>query len=341
MKKYAYVYAPQICISTHILSLQLTLVNYLEDNFDIIEIEKITKESIEKYDVVCVDHFAIDTIFSCKNKIEEYLKILSCNKNVAIITRDLHEWTFCGYQECTVVKFRDRNLKNIHPSNVIFKEDIGYVSLKKLVDSYSIKNIISLYDCSEFNHLINYTKCNPHIVSLHVDTQIFKNLNIEKDIDILIYGADLQWVYPLRNKIKNVVKNMNIKYHIIDDVHRHNKNNWNQGLANLLNRSWLTVCTCSIFDYLVQKYFEATACGSVVIGNMATQGKEIWKDNYIDIPHDASDTLIQNTIINALANKEKLKKMSDIMSKKISTEYNYNQYSLKLKNVCEKIEKSS
>jgi glycosyltransferase involved in cell wall biosynthesis len=130
---------------------------------------------------------------------------------------------------------------------------------------------------------------------------------------------------------------MSVKYHIIDPPNSFNPKICEQGLALLLNKAWLTVCKCSIYNYLVLKYFEASACGSVVVGNMASQGKNIWEDNYIHIPDDASDNQIKHIITDALANKEKLRKISETMSQKINLNYSYESFAKKFYNLCNNI----
>src|SRR5207248_1365216 len=110
--------------------------------------------------------------------------------------------------------------------------------------------------------LKNYIGCKTFILDLHVDTNIFKNYELPKDIDILIFGASTKSFYPLRKRVKDLIQTMNIKAHIIHDDTSYNKNKCDKELAKLINRSWLTLCTTSIFDYLVLKYFEVSACDS-------------------------------------------------------------------------------
>ncbi|XWV26189.1 hypothetical protein QJ857_gp0889 [Tupanvirus soda lake] len=340
MKRYAYVYSIEQCNNkkNNILSIQATIKKYVETYFDSIDITTLTKEIAASYDVICVDHFAIKENLVSKDNILKYLNILKHCKNVCLLTRDLHEWTFSNDSSLLKEFSSPSELKIIYrPKNEI---GLGYQNLRNIMNNYNIKYIVSLYDCDELVKIVNYVKCKSYVLSLHVDTNIYKNLGLNRDIDVLIYGADLYKVYPLRNKIKKVVREMKIKYHIIEPSPAYNPNTCNEGLANLLNRSWLTVCTASVFDYLVLKYFEASACGSVVIGNMPTQGKNIWENNYIDIPNDASDDQIKNIITNALSNKKMLEKIGNHMSRKIANEYNYETYALKLKNICENIIKN-
>ena len=338
MIKYAYIYSMDSAKNNrkYIPSMQLTICKYIKNFFDPIEIKSITKDIIDKYDVICLDHFAINDFWVNMYMMEPFLNIIANCKNICLLTRDLHEWTFFSKG-----KLRNKMVQESHRLGIPYVPTdnigIGYQSLNILLNKYNIKNIISIYDCTEFNNLVNYTNSRPYILPLHVDTNIFKNMQIQRDIDILIYGSDCYQIYPLRNRLKQTVSKMNVKSHIIKSTEKYHKDTFDDGLAKLLNRSWLCVCTCSVFDYLVLKYFEASACGAVVIGNMASQGKPIWQDNYIDVPPASTDEQISNIILDALSNKEKLSAMSKIMSDKIIQEYNYDAYSVKLNDICDKL----
>jgi hypothetical protein len=312
--------------------MQLTIANYIKEIIDPIEITSITKELVDNYDVICIDHYAINENWNNMDLIKKYLDIIKNCKAVCLLTRDLHQWTFSNDRH-VITNFTNTNYEN-YQEKLVYD---GYYKLKSLLKDYNIGHIISIYDCEELYSLIKYSECNYSILSLHIDTNIYRNLNVTRDIDILIYGADFHKVYPLRNKIKNAVKKMNIKYHIIPTFVGYDPEKCDEGLAKLLNRSWLTLCTCSVFDYLVLKYFEASACGSVIIGNMSSQGREIWQDNYIDVPLRSTSKEIKKIIRRALQNKGKLINISNVMSEKITNEYNYEKYTTKLKNICEKV----
>lgn len=341
MKQYAYVYSKKICNDRiAILSMQLTIAKYIQEYFDTIEISNVTIENIKKYEVVCIDGYAINDNFCEEKEVYDYMEIIKHGKNITILMRDLHEWTFIKNIE-VVNDFFNLNKDCRHSKDIKFTVSKGYIKLKNMIDEYNIKNIVTIYKCEEFVHLINHIHCKPYILPLHVDTNIFKNFNKKRDIDILFYGADYGLVYPLRKKIKEAVKNSSINYHIVPPTPSYCGSHCNSGLADLLNRSWLTVCTCSIFNYLVLRYFEASACGSVIIGNMADQGMDLWKDNYINIPSNADQSLIISIITDALKDKKNLEKISNEMSKKITDNYNYTAYAVKLKNICDTITKTS
>lgn len=164
----------------------------------------------------------------------------------------------------------------------------------------------------------------------HIDENIFKNWELEKDCDIFIYGNCKSARYPFRNKILNILKKLDsekkCKIVFWNDLMSRNYFRYNAGISNenlsqQINKSWLTVCTCSYADALLGKYFETSMSNSCVLGNMASDGKKIWKDNYIKIEEEMKDEEIEKIILTSLENKDLLKKHIEKMSKLVKTYY--------------------
>ena len=315
MPRYAYVYSNETAkIELNVSSMQLTIKEYVSTYLDPIEITSITETFPQTYQVVCLDFFAVYGKWVDLKKMRPYFDILKSCQYLCLLTRDLHTWTF-------IEKFVEDPFKYT-----------SYKPLISLLKLLNIKTIISIYDCPELYKILELTKCKHYILPLHIDTVIFKNYHWKRDIDVFIYGASLQRVYPLRNRIKQTVKQMKIKSFIVENP---STKTFGKNLAHILNRSWITICTCSVYQYLVLKYFEASACGSVVAGNMPDQGKPIWGQNYIHIPDDATYQQIANIITLALMNKTRLRYMGDHMSEIITSQYNYQIYAKKLYDICE------
>ena len=317
MKKYIYIYSEKTAAvtKTPMMFLQKLICENLRSDFDFMDIMYIDDDNLKKYQIIFLDFYAIYAKYINLLLIEKQMNFIGKCKNVALITRDLHFGTFI-----------DTN------------KNYGYDVMKSMIKKLNVKYIISNYACVEFTYIINITNCIPYVLSHHLDTKIFYANNLaEKNIDVFVFGADFPHVYPTRNRIKKIVSTMNINKVILNhgDV-RHSKYRYD-GLANIMRNSWLTVATPSIYNYLVMKYFEASACGSVVLGNMADQGKDIWQDNFIEIKPSNTDDEIKNIIMNALNNKEKLLEISEKMSKKINNEYDYKNYGEKLGDIANDI----
>jgi len=351
--KFAYVYSEMTAFNPKYPSClwQLILANYLEfDEFkelvDVIEISTITPELVDKYSVICVHFLAVFPMI-VKKQYDNYCDIIKKCKHVCLLANDLHPYTFVDdialiprlSSYFAEISARADN-PNIKPSKSLEENKElasynNYDDLKKLLDKLGAQTIISPVDCPELKRIVEIIKCRAYVLWMPMDTKIFYHYHTNRDIDIFVYGICLTNVYPLRYRIRKIVSKMKVKHHIIWE--REYPNTFDKNLANLLNRSWITICTTSVYKYLVKKYFEAAACGSVVAGNMCEQGKEIWGDNYIDIPNNATDAEIKNILSKALKNKKRLRMMGDYMSEKIIKHYNLHEYSKKVLHICREI----
>jgi len=316
MTRFLYI-CPNTTTKYHIrFNKQLTILGYIGKFMDVVEINHVTDEMISQASVVCLDFLAIFPKY-VKNQNEPYYEIIKKCPNVCLLCLDLH-----------AASFGKRPDKGPYAGK-------HYGAMMVILNKLNIKHVISKCDCPEFHRMISEIKLNTYILSWHIDHTIFRNYYGPRDIDVVLFGSCNQRVYPLRFKIKQSLKKMRgIKCIILKSK---DPKNYGEGLAKILNRAWITICTASIFDYLVCKYFEAAACGSVVAGNMCSQGKEIWGDNFIYIPNGSTRVQIISIISKALADKNRLRQIGDHMSEKIMTEYNYGAYAKKLHDICQDI----
>lgn len=192
-----------------------------------------------------------------------------------------------------------------------------------------------------------------------ISSNVFKNYNLPKKYDILIYGSRDYWIgfqntlaerhykeyyylntgvkidkefwfYPLRKRINDVVlKNIgkwNVK--ILDQANSKTSQIANEDLSKLINQSWLVLATSSRQDIAFFKYWEIAASYSCIIGNTPSDYKYPFENNIIEVDEFMSDEQIVEIIDNALANKNKLKEMytrlGDIVHNEFSIEKNIN-----------------
>lgn len=106
----------------------------------------------------------------------------------------------------------------------------------------------------------------PHFVH----TEIFRDFNIKKDINLLMMGA-VSDVYPLRKHIIQAYKDdPNFIYHPHPGYRNFSQQEENELLigenyAKELNRAKIVFTCPSIFHYPVIKYFEVLACNSLLL----------------------------------------------------------------------------
>ena len=94
-----------------------------------------------------------------------------------------------------------------------------------------------------------------------------------------------------------------------------------ENLSTAINQSQLTICTKLKHNFLVGKYFETSLSNSVICGDMTKDGKKIWKNNYIHIDDDMTNKEIKEIILDALKDKERLKKIKMYNKEKMKEFY--------------------
>lgn len=201
------------------------------------------------------------------------------------------------------------------------------------------------------------TKCITSFNSRFINTNKFKNYNLPKTYDILLYGSrnyqykfkkeplepiqnfiekyetmhnvnithdtDL-YFYPLRHKLEEIIIKYQDKYniHILPESSIYNSPIVNEDLSKLINQSHITIACSTIANVLMHKYLEIAASNSVILGDIPEDYRELFKDNIIEVDYFMSEDEILNIIDNALQNKNELKNMSEKLYQRIHNEHN-------------------
>jgi hypothetical protein len=301
---------------------------YARGKIDCIDITNANKELLKKYEVVIIDFYVLARYNPLKGR-DKYLSMLEENKKIGIYLHDMHEYTFIDDRE-----LRKKALIDNQPSEIPGK---GVKSFIKFLKTNNINYLISRCDCKEFENILLEGKdiINKHYyLPHHINPKQFRDYKLNKEYDIIIYGATSKSTYPFRARLKNILLKSNFRIKYIP------KKNaiYGEELSKLLNKSWIGIATKSNFDYLVCKYFEISASRCVVAGDMPIQGKKIWKNEYIDLNNDMSDKEIIDKLKFYLDNKDKLIKMMDEMHRIISDTYTYIKFTDKLKLICKDID---
>ncbi|AYV85734.1 MAG: hypothetical protein Satyrvirus34_14, partial [Satyrvirus sp.] len=93
---------------------------------DTYELTEIVPEIIEKYDVVCIDDFAINENFNNIERTEKFLSAVKNAKHICLLTRDVNDWAFSNNPEI------QRSVLNGQIYKVDDKIGEGYKKLKIL-----------------------------------------------------------------------------------------------------------------------------------------------------------------------------------------------------------------
>jgi hypothetical protein len=194
--------------------------------------------------------------------------------------------------------------------------------------------------------------------SRYINIDRFKDYQLEKKYDILIYGTrnynsnykieklesiqnflykyeeahniqhNLNYninFYSLRSKLEQIIIKNQDKYRckILPEKCIYDAVYANEDLSKLINESYITVACSSIANILFHKYLEISASKSVILGDIPTDYEELLKGNIIEVNYFMNEDEIIEKIDNALANKGELNDMAERLYDKIHKEHNY------------------
>ena len=204
--------------------------------------------------------------------------------------------------------------------------------------------LISTYDCDDLMQLCKRLPSvrKAYVIPHHIDTELYKDRGLPKIYDVLFYGNTNPERYPFRNRLLRLLASSPLKVRIIEypGAHVFDEERCSEGLARIINQSEISIATPGAGDYLVAKYFEISAAGSVIAGKMATQGQPIWKEHYVRLEEDMSDVEILGRLTAALKDRDSLQRKRQVMGQVVRQEYSLDRYVERLTAVLKEIDAS-
>lgn len=219
---------------------------------------------------------------------------------------------------------------------VLVVDDIFHLS----VYNDDVKSVCSaVTNTMKASHLLCQVKerVSPNISHVYSTSSQFVNINLfhswdqEKIYDILIYGTtnvklsepfnDYDKIafdngersfYPLRKRLKNLLlKKWRGKFKVKclkePSFYKKTKSSiCGEELSKLINQSYLCISTRTIENFMVKKYLEIAASDTVILGDIPTDYKNMYKGNIVEVNLDNTDEEIYNILCKALGDKEKL-----------------------------------
>ena len=197
-------------------------------------------------------------------------------------------------------------------------EDSKLITIYEIEDCYEVDNVIYnintfkydyviyRYNCEQMNYIIS--KCNTKFIHYphFINTNIFRQQDTEKTIDILLYGNTSNF-YPFRQRLFNLIKKSGLNYYYLPHPGYNeylNEDNPNKiigsELSQLINKAKITISTCSSFNYLLKKYIEISLSGSIIAGNYPTTEENIYKNCMCLLDETDTDEVIIEKIKNIL-----------------------------------------
>jgi hypothetical protein len=144
-----------------------------------------------------------------------------------------------------------------------------YPNRKKTIKDEGVNYIFTYYRDKFLDWYPEFSQ-NMRWIPHHANTEIYKDYNLNKDIEILMTGSLLEEFYPLRVNIqkrfesrKEFVHHQHPGYRTIKDSEKNVYVGKNYAME--LNRAKICITCDSIYRYPLMKYFEITACNALLL----------------------------------------------------------------------------
>jgi len=179
------------------------------------------------------------------------------------------------------------NLDKIDCLKVFWTVDTHNDAVPKSLDylkNAKINLILTTYDKaqeSRYTQIFQTLNVPIEFYPFSVDPNMFKPMNIPKKYDIAVIGNMSSSYYPIRNKAHEALKNAGYRYH-----HPFIKQYVREEFARHINECKICVTCSGSFKGLVQKYYEVTACGTLLMADRCMDLEEqhfIPGHNFVEI----------------------------------------------------------
>jgi GT2 family glycosyltransferase/tetratricopeptide (TPR) repeat protein/2-polyprenyl-3-methyl-5-hydroxy-6-metoxy-1,4-benzoquinol methylase/glycosyltransferase involved in cell wall biosynthesis len=160
-----------------------------------------------------------------------------------------------------------------------------------------------------------------------VNTQLFLDHGQSKDYDIIVYGSISPDVYPLRARLAKLLSRQgDLRVRYIEHPGYYPET----GMANIfsgeklsreINRAWIGVATRSIYQCFLMKYLEIAASHALVAGDLPDSARAVFQEDCIELSLGQSDEEILAELRNHLADKERLRDMTEAAHQRVVREF--------------------
>jgi GT2 family glycosyltransferase/spore maturation protein CgeB/tetratricopeptide (TPR) repeat protein/protein-L-isoaspartate O-methyltransferase len=167
-----------------------------------------------------------------------------------------------------------------------------------------------------------------------VDIRLFRNYELSKEYDIILYGETCPDYYPFRARLSNLLKKrkkLPVR-HIRHPGYYPEAKTKEEGviagadLAREINKAWIGIATRSIFNCFVMKYLEIAASFALVAGNMPDHVRQVFGNDFLELSETQSDREIIAALQDTLADKERLTAMIAAAHRRIVSEFSTDRF---------------
>lgn len=166
------------------------------------------------------------------------------------------------------------------PKGVIFHDISNYIHQRKQFIVREDVDLIFVHYRDAFRKW--YPKFASRMVWLphHVNTDVFKDYQLEKTINILMMGAMSPRLYPFRVTMRESLKNKDGFVYHPHPGYGHKKESQpgsliGEAYAEEINRAKIFLTCHSIFEYPLLKYFEVLGCNTLLLAPASNELTEL------------------------------------------------------------------
>lgn len=196
---------------------------------------------------------------------------------------------------CTYnTKHFDLFLKLSHPNKILITADIHKYKwaksashIRQFKKQYDVKQIL----CRALN--ANFAQSNSKLFAWSLDENTWKYNEDDKIYDVCLIGNPSIRIYPLRAAFLRRIKYTKYKYisGVRDRKGKYLKNYAGSSIVGekyvkKIQKSKVFLFDSSVYKYPVKKYFEAMACGALIMADKPMNAEEIGLidgENYIEV----------------------------------------------------------
>ena len=203
------------------------------------------------------------------------------------------------------------NLEKTNSLKVLWSVDIQNDAVPHrmpFIETLDIGLVLMTYDKDQITHSARTFQtlgCPIEFYPFSVDPDRFTPMGLPKKWDASLIGNMSSSYYPLRNAVHRALSGKPLNYHhptmgifVKDEFARH------------INESKICVTGSSSYKYLVQKYYEVTACGTLLMADMCMDAEHqgfIPGENFVEI---SADNVVEKVeyYLNHLAERNRIAK---------------------------------
>ena len=311
--KIAFVWNPDLWVNRCHYVMEVFVHMLEEKSVTVLSVGDLDGVYPSSFDVVILESTSISIERYCfpRDLVDSYNAFIRNAKRLVMYVHDIHDSTW---------------IDGISGFSRFIKQNGIQTLITKCERNQEFELLAEMLSDHEFVHMLD-------VHSLPLDFQAPVRDRSDKLFDIFMFGNFQPWQgYVFRKRVHDLVLKLPAKvFHqeVGGSFSRDQFSNVLLGkdLIRLISHSYLTLCTRTTYDYFVLKYVEAAAAGTVILGDIPSDAKNLLSsDNFVHIDESMSDELIASTISESLKSKEDLYMRGQALRRRFSRKFSMEKH---------------